>query len=209
MATNSELRLLQIMEALRSGRGSSGAIGSSGITDQFRSLATFGGGGADTVASAALSSVFSGGGSTTSSSDSSIGGSVLSVASRVLESGFGLVPLVSGLLGLFGGGAPEPPPLIKYSMPQQLRFQGADTGAGISAADYDQWGLPRSYSPSAGNIAGGPSSQSTVSATSPTIQVTVQTMDARSFLDHSTEIAQAVRSAMLNLNSLNDVVNEL
>jgi hypothetical protein len=34
-------------------------------------------------------------------------------------------------------------------------------------------------------------------------------MDSRSFLDHSSEIAQAVRDAMLNLNSINDVVNDL
>jgi hypothetical protein len=209
MATNSELRLLQIMETLRSRRESNGAIESNGITDQFRSLSSFGGGAADVLASTALSSVFGGGGSSSSSAGSSSGSSVLSVASKVLESGLGLVPLVRGLLGLFGGGTPDPPPLVKYSMPQQLNFQGADIGAGISAADYDQLGLPRTYSPSVGSVAGGPSSQSTASASSPNIQVTVQTMDARSFLDHSTEIAQAVRSAMLNLSSLNDVVNEL
>jgi hypothetical protein len=34
-------------------------------------------------------------------------------------------------------------------------------------------------------------------------------MDSQSFLDHSNEIAQAVRAAMLNSNSINDVVNNL
>ncbi len=34
-------------------------------------------------------------------------------------------------------------------------------------------------------------------------------MDSRSFLDHSDDIAQAVRQAMLNMNSLNDVVTSL
>jgi hypothetical protein len=34
-------------------------------------------------------------------------------------------------------------------------------------------------------------------------------MDAQSFLDRSSDIAQAVRSAMLNMSSINDVVNEL
>src|SRR6516225_9443928 len=38
-----------------------------------------------------------------SDSSSSIAGTALSVASKVFESGLGLVPLVSGLLGLFGG----------------------------------------------------------------------------------------------------------
>jgi hypothetical protein len=34
-------------------------------------------------------------------------------------------------------------------------------------------------------------------------------MDSQSFLDRSQDIAQAVRQAMLNLSSINDVVNEL
>jgi hypothetical protein len=45
----------------------------------------------------------------------------------------------------------------------------------------------------------------------PTPQNTVdgEAMDARWFLDHSADIAAAVRYAMLNSNSINDVVNEL
>jgi len=41
------------------------------------------------------------------------------------------------------------------------------------------------------------------------VTVQVQAMDSRSFLDHSAEIARAVREAMLNMHSLNDVVSEL
>jgi hypothetical protein len=41
------------------------------------------------------------------------------------------------------------------------------------------------------------------------ILVQVQAMDSQSFMDHSQEIAQAVRQAMLNLNSLNDVIADL
>jgi hypothetical protein len=43
----------------------------------------------------------------------------------------------------------------------------------------------------------------------PNITIQVQAMDSRSFLDHSAEIAQAVREAMLNMHSLNDVVNDI
>jgi len=43
----------------------------------------------------------------------------------------------------------------------------------------------------------------------PQITVNVQAMDARSFMDRSNEIALAVREAMLNLNAINDVVNDL
>jgi hypothetical protein len=34
-------------------------------------------------------------------------------------------------------------------------------------------------------------------------------MDSRSFMDHSDEIARAVREALLNAHSLGDVVSEL
>jgi hypothetical protein len=43
----------------------------------------------------------------------------------------------------------------------------------------------------------------------PQITIQVQAIDSRSFQDHSAEIAQAVREAMLNSHALNDVVNEL
>jgi len=48
---------------------------------------------------------------------------------------------------------------------------------------------------------------STPSSTQVTVQV--QAMDSRSFMDRSHDIAQAVREAMLNMHSINDVVNDL
>lgn len=133
-----------------------------------------------------------------------------SIVSKVFTSGLGLIPLIGGLLGLFGGGEPEPPPLVKYAMPEQFYFQAADIGGGFSPADYNQMGAARPYGAglAAGRAPGGAPGAQPSSAPSP-IQVNVQAMDARSFLDHSSEIAQAVRQAMLNLNSLNDVVTEL
>ncbi len=57
------------------------------------------------------------------------------------------------------------------------------------------------------NLAASP----TASAASANTQITVnvQAMDSRSFLDRSHDIAQAVREAMLNMHSINDVVNDL
>jgi hypothetical protein len=144
------------------------------------------------------------------------GSSALSIASAVFGSGLGIIPLVSGLLGIFGGGSQAPPALERYVMPDRLYLTGADTGAGIGNADYDQFGMPRLY--------GGMSSAMTTPASgaglsmsgtgpgggaSPQINVTVQAMDSQSFLDHSSEIAQAVRQAMLSLSSVNDVVSDL
>lgn len=167
--------------ALAAAASGGGAAGSSGAAAGIVAAAASG---------AAVAASGDGGGST-----------VASIALTVLKSAFGLVPLVSGLLGLLGGGgSPAPPaPLVKYALPPPISFQAAETESGVSNADYDQAGRPRAYS-------GGASSGN---AGAPQITVNVQAMDARSFLDHSNEIALAVRDAMLNLNAINDVVNDL
>jgi hypothetical protein len=139
----------------------------------------------------------------TSSNASKSGASeALSIATTVLESGLGIIPLVTGLIGLFSDGDSTPAPLTKYAMPSKIGFEGADTGTGTSDMDYDQMGTPRPYNaaPAASSPASSPASQ---------ITVNVQAMDSRSFLDHSSDIAQAVRDAMLNLSSINDVVSNL
>jgi hypothetical protein len=51
--------------------------------------------------------------------------------------------------------------------------------------------------------------QAPAAAVSPQITVQVQALDSRSFLDHSEEIARAVRHAVLNSHALGDVVSEL
>jgi hypothetical protein len=163
------------------------------------------------------------------SADSANGFGPGSVASAILRSGFGIAPLVTGLLKLFGGGSePEPPPLIKYAAPTAINVHAAQAEGLIGSLDYDQTGTPRLQLPTTptrgfqsslqdsppvnGNAqfgyrhtpaAPGESGHQSV------INVNVQAMDSRSFLDHSQEIARAVREAMLNLNAINDVVAEL
>jgi hypothetical protein len=128
------------------------------------------------------------------------------VASAVLKTGFGLAPLISGLLGLLGGGEAEAPsPLVKYALPAAIDFQAAESQGRVTGLDYDQMGMPRRY----GEGQGSASSSVTVNGAAPQITVNVQAMDARSFMDRSSDIALAVRDAMLNLNAINDVVNEL
>ncbi len=140
-----------------------------------------------------------------------------SLATTFLESGFGIVPLISGLIGLFSGGPEVQPALEKYAMPSAISFESSETSGGLTAADFDQTGAPRAYTPistaadpenaNSPTPASTPASQT--GTTGPQISVNVQAMDARSFMDYSAQIAQAVRSAMLNLSSLNDVVSEL
>ena len=144
---------------------------------------------------------------TTTQAASTDGGiTAASVISTVFKSGFGLAPLISGLVGLFSGGeAAAPAPLVKYALPAAVDFQAAESGGRTTGLYYDQMGMPRMYgSPAASAAASVP-----VTAAAPQITVNVQAMDARSFLDRSNDIALAVRDAMLNLNAINDVVNEL
>lgn len=159
------------------------------------------------------------GGTRTETPDTGGGATAGSVLTDVFESGFGVVPLVGELLGLFGGGSSSQPELLKYQMPSSISFTSAETGGGLSAAGYDQMGLPRMYDAAgSGGADGGASGAAPLTganttagpgAAAPQITVSVQAMDAQSFLDHSSDIAQAVRSAMLSMSSINDVVNEL
>jgi hypothetical protein len=129
------------------------------------------------------------------------------IATTVLKSGFGMAPLVGGLLSIFGGNdSPAPPALVKYALPQALRFEGADAPGGVSWTDSDQMGMPRAYGGAEIATSG---ARGASSAPPPQITVNVQAMDARSFMDRSSDIAAAVREAMLNLNPINDVVNDL
>lgn len=127
----------------------------------------------------------------------STAGSILKTAAGFLGGGLGALPLVSGLLGLFS--SPKSNPVLpKYWAPPSLSIQNAvDAQGHAGPAAYDQYGSPRA------------ATGASVAPTPSNITVNVQAMDSQSFMDHSFEIAQAVRQAMLNLHSINDVVNEL
>lgn len=135
-----------------------------------------------------------------------IAASLGQIASSAIGGGLGLAPLISGLAHLFSGKPDEPSPLVRFSLPPGLHFTAMNapaSGPTFPAADYDQSGMPRS-------VSGLPNDFSTPPASStPRIQVNVQAMDSRSFMDHSHEIAKAVRDAMLSMHFLNDVVTDL
>jgi hypothetical protein len=111
--------------------------------------------------------------------------------------GLGLSPLISGLVSLFGGGgSSQPAAPVPFIMP--LPVQGS---AGISASSPGAFAVD--------NADGGLSRPVPASAPSTQITVQVQAMDSRSFLDHSNDIALAVRQAMLETSVLNDVIREV
>jgi hypothetical protein len=159
-----------------------------------------------------------------------IGSTLESIAGSVFGGALGLGPLVGGLFGFFDSKSIQPPVFQKYEMPLPVAFEAAETSSGLVNADYGQMGLPRLYDRGdAGAVSGGdavnagmaapnlqaPSSSSPDASAGggapglPQISVNVQAMDAQSFMSYSGEIAKAVRDAMLNLSSLNDVVAEL
>ena len=119
---------------------------------------------------------------------------VISTASQFLGGGLSLMPLVSLFSSLFGGGqSQQPAPLVPFSLPPSLNLEATTNRQDVS---WGENGLPRSAASSASNAG-------------QQITVQVQAMDSQSFLDHSDDIAQAVRQAMLNMNSINDVVTNL
>jgi len=119
---------------------------------------------------------------------------VLSTAGQFLGGGLSLMPLVSLFSSLFGGGqSQQPAPLAPFSLPPSLNLESTTNNQDVT---WGENGLPRSN----GNSG---------SSTAQQITVQVQAMDSQSFLDHSDDIAQAVRQAMLNMNSINDVITNL
>ena len=132
---------------------------------------------------------------------SGFAGTALSVATTVLKSGLGLTPVLRTLFGLFSGDdEADTTPLLKYALPSSLHFNSATSTEGTANIDYDQAGLPRAYSEESPSESSGLASPVTVN---------IQALDARSFLDRSSEIAAAVKEAMLNMNSINDVIMDL
>ncbi|MBI3209239.1 MAG: hypothetical protein HYZ37_10120 [Candidatus Solibacter usitatus] len=103
----------------------------------------------------------------------------------------GLLASLLSFLGDSGAAAPEP---LRYSSPPAMRFDYGfrEENGGYGGVDSNQLGRRRFDE----------------SAQPQQVVVQVQAMDSRSFLDHSNEIAEAVRKALLNSHPLQDVLRE-
>jgi hypothetical protein len=105
--------------------------------------------------------------------------------------------LIGGLLSLFGGGGGQtlavPSPFTLPSSVQSNAGLTASAPGQVVPVSYGETGQPRAQSGSA----------------SPQVTIQVNAMDSQSFLDHSDDIANAVKQAILNSNSLNDVIASL
>jgi hypothetical protein len=128
----------------------------------------------------------------------STAGKAASTIESTLGLGLGLSPLISGLMGLFGGGSgssSEQAAPVRFALPPSV-----NVNAGVSeAAPTRAFGVDYA--------AGGQARAATQGSAQITVQV--QAMDSQSFLDHSNDIALAVRQAMLESSVLNDVIREV
>lgn len=133
-----------------------------------------------------------------SGTGASAAGSVGNTLLNVLGLGSGLSPLISGLVSLFGGGgSSQTTAVTPYIQPLPVNLQAGFSGSsagGASGVDYGEGGTPR---------------QTTAASAQQQITVQVQAMDSQSFLDRSNDIAAAVRKAMLETSTLNDVMREV
>ncbi|HYM09893.1 MAG TPA: hypothetical protein VEU62_04140 [Bryobacterales bacterium] len=125
------------------------------------------------------------------------GGGVLG---SIFGSGFGLASIGLGIAGLFGGGSSSPQPLTRTIQPPSLALEVANTDDILA-------GFPRAAQGQGGEVRTAESQAPVVAQ--PQVTVNVSAMDSRSFLDHSGDIAQAVREAMLNMHPVNDLITEL
>ena len=136
--------------------------------------------------------------SNTSAQGSHSAGGVAGGIASSLFGGLGLLsPLISGIASLFGGNS-TPAPLPIYTAPSPVSINATLNSATPNAAP---------------DANGGPSSQSaagSLPAPAPAqVTVNVTAMDSQSFMDRSTDIANAVREAMLNMHPINGVVATL
>lgn len=119
-----------------------------------------------------------------------------SKGTNILTSLF-LGPVWKGLFSLFGGGGGEQEavPLTKFNFPDQAR---TDLAASLrsdgqsSSVRTDAFGLSQAA----------PVAQ-------PSIQISIQALDARSILDRSDDIAAALKQAMLSNHEINDNLSEM
>jgi hypothetical protein len=193
--TSQQTLLSAFNQASGSPAGGQSATADQGLTDALGQAAQEIN--AQTEATAANTDALAQNSQAKSSTSGGAASDVLSAASSLLGGGLSLMPLVSLFSSLFGGGQSQPAPLVPFALPPSLNLQSTTNNQSVA---WGENGLPSA----AGGSGGGSGSNA-----GQQITVQVQAMDSQSFLDHSDDIAQAVKQAMLNMNSINDLITSL
>ena len=108
----------------------------------------------------------------------------------------GLGGLVSGLISLFGGGKSTPPPLVEFQLPQSQEQTVYVSPKGSTNYEGTAIEQPNTTNPTGGVYAG-------------VSQAGNFAMNGQALQYQSSQIAQAVKTALLNSSSLNDVIAEI
>jgi hypothetical protein len=115
-----------------------------------------------------------------------------------LSSIAGLGGLISGIVSLFGGGKSAPPPLVEFQLPasQTQTVYVSSNGSSVYQGNVTQQ-------------EGGSKADTPIYTNPGTPQASSSGPNGQSFQYQSTQIAQAVKTALLNSSSLNDVIAEI
>lgn len=130
------------------------------------------------------------------SGGTSVAETIGGVASTVLGGGSLLSPIIGGLLSAFGSNSTPAVAPTGFTLPGPVQYDSGIVGSSpgeVSPVNFTQGGTPRPQSAPA----------------APQINIQVNAMDSQSFLDHSDDIATAVKAALLNSHSLSDVISDL
>ncbi len=129
------------------------------------------------------------------SSEGSKAGSIGRTLLSFLGGGLGVVQLLGKL---FDSGNEPAAALPTYTLPSPVAIDAGLPGgvSGLQPVRYGADSLPRPAGTAAPVV-------------QPAVTIQVQALDSRSILDHSAEIAEAVREALLNSHALGDVVTEI
>jgi hypothetical protein len=186
---------LDLIERLLSSLSGDSRSGASSILGRILPLGD-GGGSSGATGVSGLLRLLTGSSSSGSDTPSGIASQALSIGSAAL----GPIGALGYLGSLFRSEEPPPAPRPERytAAPALFPELGLQSSSGVTGAfDFDQAGTPRVSS-----------AASQVKEGAAPIVIQVQTIDSRSFLDHSNEIASAVRQALLNSHPLGDVLAE-
>ena len=128
--------------------------------------------------------------------------STLAAAGKTLALATGIGPLATGMLKLFGRSSDS-----SDALPEQTLWSRPARLVVDAALDGNRNLQPVSYS-SDGEVRVASAQNQRSSPSLPPVQINVSAMDSRSFLDHSDDIARAVREALLRSSELTDVIAE-
>lgn len=140
----------------------------------------------------------------------STGNPISNILSKIPGVSLTISPIISGIIGLFGGHNNAPTALTPFVLPSSVRLDAAiGPKDQFLPASHGGNGLPKLNGVAAvtqSNASAQPTSAQQINAQ----QINVAPpLDSRFFLDHSDQIALAVKDAMLHSSSLNDVITDL